>query len=392
MKNIFQTITLVLFGITLVFTDLPLSHGEEVVPFYIGTYTQGHFSGEGIYLAAFDERNGVFTEPRLVFKCDAPAFLVKHPDAKKPYLYAVGETWSAGKAKVHAFVIDPETKNLRLNNEQTVPGNGPTHLCVCAAEEGETLVVACYGSGDTISFPIDDEGKLQKFATRFQHTGSGPNPNRQKEPHPHGAYFLASQNRVFVPDLGIDKVLQFRWNPKNSELTALPDEAVAIPPGSGPRHLDFASEERFYVVNELDSTVSCVQKTSLKWKVVQSVSTLPKEILENPERLKRLNNSTAEISVHPSGRFVYASNRGHDSIAVFSVAPDSGHLSLIQTESTRGKSPRHFALTPSGKHLLAANQDSGTIFAFTIEESTGRLSPIETGIEVGSPVCILFVP
>ncbi len=360
-------------------------------PFLIGTYTQGQFHGKGVYVSELDSADGSLTPAKLLVECDAPAFLVK--GAADNVIYAVGETWVAGKGPVYAFSYDPKMKQMSKLDEAILPGTGPTHLCVHQSEKGNSLVVACYGSGNIVSLSLEKDGRFGKIASVIQHSGSGPNPNRQKEPHPHGAYVVPGSTQVLIPDLGIDRIMMYEIDPATSKLTPSEQPFLATPGGSGPRHLDFdpTDSERFYVVNELDSTVCLVQKNSEgRWEIRQTVSTLPKELLDDKEKLAKLGNTTAEIGVHPSGRFVYASNRGLDGIAVFAVDKSSGQLTLIQSESTRGRSPRHFAISPDGRFLLAENQDSDTIQTFQIDTDSGQLTPIGEPLNVGSPVCILF--
>ncbi|MCL2304577.1 MAG: lactonase family protein [Planctomycetaceae bacterium] len=365
---------------------------ETAIPFLIGTYTQGQFHGKGIYLSEFDPASGSMKPAELIQPCDAPAFLIRHPE-KNNRIYAVGETWTTGEGPIHAFSFDPLTKRMNKVNDLVIPGTGPTHLCVHSDAQGESLVVACYGSGNTVSVVLEKDGRLGKIAKVFQHFGSGPNQNRQKGPHPHGAYVVPGTSQILIPDLGIDKVMMYDIDPATSVLTPSRQAFLAMPPGSGPRHLAFdpTNAARFYVVNELDSTVSAVRKDAAgNWAIVQTVSTLPREILADPEKLADLNNTTAEIAVHPSGRFVYASNRGHNSIAVFAVDKENDQLTLVQTEPTQGRTPRHFAIVPGGHFLLVANQDSDTVTAFQIDPESGKMVPLHQSLNVGSPVCVVF--
>lgn len=396
-------------------TSVPLT-----VPFYVGTYTQGNAQGKGIYLSALNTQDGSFVAAELLIECDAPAFLVRHPS--KPTLYAVAETWNGEQGTVYAFAVDKSTNRLTRLPDQKVPGVGTTHLCVHCDALGDTLVVVNYGGGNVVSLPINENGELGSFASSIQHYGSGPNPSRQKEPHPHGVYIVPFSNQILVPDLGIDKLMMYKVDSNTAKITPDTQIFLEMPPGSGPRHLAFAfgadignppgtpyiAAKSLYVVNELDSTVSFViqknvppqngvpqgenqpSNNTLRWEIAQTVSTLPKSVLDSPEQLQALKNTTAEIAVHPSGRFVYASNRGHDSIAVFSVDKATGNLTLLQTEPTQGKNPRHFAISSCGHFLLAANQDSHTIFSFRIDQESGKLAPTGKSVNVGSPVCVVF--
>jgi len=384
------------FIIGLFLVSSPVIAQEATLPFLIGTYTEGHFRGKGIYLSEFNPADGSMKAAELVHECAAPAFLArpsKGSNLPANMVYAVGETWTAGQGPIYAFTFDPQRKTLTKLNEIIVPGTGPTHLCVHSDEKGNSLVVACYGGGNTVSIVLEKDGRLGEIASVMQHSGSGPNQSRQQNPHPHGAYIIPGTTQILIPDLGIDKVVMYDIDPATSVLTPSKQPYLAMPPGSGPRHLevDPTDTKRFYVVNELDSTVSAVRKNADGlWEITQTLPTLPQEILADADRLAGLSNTTAEIAVHPTGRFVYASNRGHNSIAVFAVNQQSGQLTLIQTESTQGRAPRHFAIVPGGRFLLAENQDTDTIVAFRIDQETGKLTPMGQTLEVGSPVCVLF--
>ena len=361
---------------------------QSALPFLIGTYTQGQSQGKGIYLSEFLPADGTMKFAELVAPCAAPAFVVKHPD--KSIIYSVGETWESGKGPIYSFSLDSKTNRLTPLGELLIPGTGPTHLCVC----GDSLVVACYGSGNIVSISLEKDGRLGKVVSAIQHEGSGPNSNRQKEPHPHGAYVVPGTTQIIIPDLGMDKLMIYEFDSATSKLTSAAQPFLAMPAGSGPRHLDFdpTNSARLFVVNELDSTVCTVEQNAEKrWNVTQTASTLLPEILADSEKLAKLNNSTAEIEVHPSGEFVYASNRGHDSIAVFAVEKASGKLTLIQTEPTQGQTPRHFAITPCGGFMLAANQDSNSVTAFRIDTKSGKLSFLGQKINVGAPVCVVWL-
>lgn len=381
------------------------------VPFYIGTYTEGKNQGKGIYLSSLNTQDGSLAAAELLVECTSPAFLVRHP--AKPKIYVVGEIWGGSKdtGTLYSFTVDKDTNRLTRLPDQKIPGLGPTHLCVHCDALGDTLVVANYGSGNVVSLPINENGDLENFAGSIQHHGSGPNEERQKEPHPHGAYTVPLSNQILITDLGIDKLMMYKVDPGTAKITPDTQLFLDMPPGCGPRHLAFAfgpaletpyvAAKTLYVINELDSTVSVVVQKNVekdatqngappRWEITQTVSTLPKSVLDAPEQLKALNNTTAEVAVHPSGRFVYGSNRGHDSIAVFSVEKATGHLTQVQIESTRVKTPRHFAVSPCGRFLLVANQDSHSIITFRIDSESGKLTPTEKSIEVGSPICILF--
>jgi len=353
---------------------------------FIGTYTQQ--DSQGIYVSRFNAEHGTLEVSRLAFECDNPTFLALHPT--KPYLYAIGKF---PKGMVSAFHYDHQTGRLELLNEQEIPGHGPCHLTVCHSDTGDAVVVANYGSGCLASFPISSDGKIGAVASHITHTGSGPNTARQEAPHVHGVYYnvYSGGSTIAVVDLGIDTVVYYAIDLATAQLSQSADCAdLCLAPGAGPRHLAVSKDQRLtYVVNELDSTVSVFDRQTpgdaIRSVAVQSVSTLT----EGKDAAK-LNNSTAEIALHQSEKFLYASNRGDDSIAVFAV--EDGKLTLIQTMPSGGKTPRFFCLDPTGKFLLACNQDSGNVCVFAVDQTTGKLTPTEQSIKVPLPTCLVFAP
>ena len=355
--------------------------GAEKLRFFIGTYTTGQDGGKGVYTSRLDPTTGALEEPVLAAECANPAFLALHPT--KPYLYAVGE---ARPGMLRAFLCNKRSGRLTLHDEKAIPGQGPCHLALCLSDDGETdaVVVANYGSGSVVSFPILGSGKIGNVASEIAHIGSGPNTARQKEPHAHGTYF--DGETVAVPDLGIDLVVYYTVDLSTAKLSRSPEITnLRLAPGAGPRHLAATKDRRYvYVVNELDSTVSVFDRRLPKHpELIQTVSTLPQGV-----DAAELKNTTAEIELHPSGKFLYASNRGHDSIAVFAV--EHAKLTLIQNAPSGGKTPRFFCLDPTGRFLLSCNQNTGNICVLTVDLTTGRLTPMEYNIEVPKPVCIVF--
>ena len=349
---------------------------------YIGTYT-GQKS-EGIYSCQMDATTGALSKPGLAAKMKNPSFLAIHPN--RHWLYAVGENSDASGKKggmVLAYHIDDETGNLSPINEQSSGGAGPCHISV--DRSGKCVLVANYGTGSIAAFPVGDDGRLRSAATVLEHTGSSVNRQRQTGPHPHQIISESASRFAFVPDLGTDQVMIYRLDAAKSLLTTNTPPFAALRPGAGPRHMAFHPNGRYaYLINELDSTITVFQFDPAHGALsaVQTNSTLPEGY--------STRNSTAEIAVHPSGRYVYGSNRGHDSIAVFAVDEPTGRLRSVQHEPTQGRTPRFFCLDPSGQFLLAANQDSDSIVVFRVDEKTGNLRPTEHRIEVGAPVCIVF--
>ena len=350
---------------------------------YIGTYTGPN--SKGIYAFRFDSATGRVSPLGVAAETPNPSFLASDPGNR--YLYAVNEVGNyegQHSGSVSAFSIDPKSGKLEFLNRVSSHGSGPCHLAV--DKTGKLLVVANYNSGSHAAFPIGIDGKLGEATSTFQHSGSSVNPQRQKGPHAHCAAFSPDNRFVAIADLGLDKILIDRVGP-NDHLTANDPPSASIKPGSGPRHIAFHQSGRFaYVISEMASTI-----TGFDWdpragtlKELQTVSTLPKDF--------KGQSTCAEIEIHPNGRFVYGSNRGADSIAVFSIDPKSGMLTPVEHVSTQGRTPRGFNIDPTGKYLVAANQDSGDIVVFRIDVKTGRLTPTGQKIEAPSPVSVLFVP
>jgi 6-phosphogluconolactonase len=352
------------------------------VPMYIGTYTRG--DSDGIYLAEFDLKNGAMEMKGLAVEADNPAFLAFHPE--KPLVYSVGEMGQyLGKpaGSVNAYRIDPETRLLREINRESSIGAGPTHLSI--APDGAHVLVANYGGGSVTVLPIRDDGGLDSPSDFHQHEGSGPNEKRQRAPHAHAIDPGPFGKLVLVPDLGIDRVMLYRFLHDRGTLAPADPPSVPLAPGAGPRHQALSPDGKYlYVINELDSTISVFRYFSdgSAPKLFQTISTLPRDF-EEP-------NTTAEVQVHPSGKFVYGSNRGHHSIAVFRVDPESGVLRFVEHESTRGQWPRFFCLDPHGGFLLAANQHTDDIHSFRIHPETGRLEPTGHALKVPAPSCIIM--
>ena len=350
---------------------------------YIGTYTGP--KSKGIYLARFNPETGKLTSPELAAETKNPTFLALHPNRR--FLYAVSEMENFDGKKsgaVSAFSIDAKTGNLTLLNQQPSGGPGPCHLAV--DHSGKCLLVANYAGGSIAALPIDTAGKLGKPSSFIQHEGSSANSQRQAGPHAHFITTDPANQFALTCDLGLDKILVYRFDPTKATLVAHDPPSVSIKPGSGPRHLAFHPNGRFvYVINEMGSTVTALSFDSKRGALheIQTVSTLPEKFAGQ--------STCAEVQVHPSGKFVYGSNRGHDSIVAFAVDPQTGKLSYLEHQSTQGKTPRHFAIDPAGKWLLAENQGSDNIVMFRIDQDSGKLTATGQMIEIGSPVCLEFV-
>jgi 6-phosphogluconolactonase len=352
---------------------------------YIGTYTSP--TCRGIYQTTLDVETGELLPPQLAAEIVSPSFLAIHPSQK--FVYAANEIDEFDGQKsgaVTALSIDEATGALRVLNQQPSEGKHPCHLVVDSA--GKNVLVANYSSGTVAVLPVDAaSGRLGKATSTIQHTGSSVNKSRQEGPHAHSINLDAANRFAFAADLGLDKVLIYRFDGAAGTLQPNDPAAATLPPGSGPRHLAFHPSGRYaYVNNELTSTVTAFEYDSAKGSLteLQTLSTLPSGFSGE--------NSTAETVVHPSGSTVYVSNRGHDSIAVFQVDPSNGRLTAKGITATGGKTPRNFNVDPTGTYLLAANQSTNDIHVFRIAPNTGDLAPTGVKIEVGSPVCIRFLP
>jgi len=370
-----------LFLLSLAFL-LAVGLAAEPITVYVGTYTDT--TSKGIYRFTLDPRTGATTAPVLAAETKNPSFLALHPNGR--FLYVVGEIESfEGKKSgaVSAFAIDPKTGDLKLLNQQPSEGTGPCHLVV--DKPGKNVLVANYGGGNVAVLPIGADGRLAPAASVAMHEGTGPNKSRQEKPHAHGIYLSADQRFAFSPDLGADRVFVYRYDAAKGTLDL--HGAAALPPGSGPRHLAFDPKGRHaYVINELLSTITAFAYDAAKGTLVagETVSTLPAGVAGG--------SSTAEVAVSPDGRFVYGSNRGHDSLAVFARDEATGRLTPVGHVPVGGKTPRHFAFDPTGQYVLAAHQGSDTIAVFRVDARSGLLTLVGAVLQgVGKPVCLLPV-
>jgi 6-phosphogluconolactonase len=342
---------------------------------YVGTYTSG--ASKGIYRLRFDDATGKLTTLDLAAETPNPSFLAVSPNGR--FLYAANEE-NAGS--VSAF----SNGNQKLTPLNTVSsrGAGPCHVAL--DKTGKWLFVANYNSGSVAAFPVHEDGTLGEASAFVQHSGSSVNPQRQAGPHAHSVNISPDNRFVLVADLGLDQILTYRIDAAKGLPPPQPLLAK-LSPGSGPRHMAFGPDGRFvYVINEMLATVTVFQYDAAagSLKEVQTISALPAGF--------KGANSSAEIAVHPSGKFLYASNRGHDSIAIFRIDVAAGTLTAAGHAPAGGKTPRNFAIDPSGKFLLAANQDSGNVVVFRIDPSTGALTPAGVEVSVPSPVSIVFTP
>ncbi|MEX0938778.1 MAG: lactonase family protein [Pirellulales bacterium] len=351
---------------------------------YIGTYTGS--GSQGIYAAKFDTAEGTLSEPSLAAESSNPSFVALHPGGR--YLYAVNEDaqyQGQDSGAVSAYSVDRQSGRLTPLGSQPSGGAAPCHLAV--DRTGKYVLAANYSGGSTIVLPITEGGGLGPASDFVQHTGSSVDPRRQRAPHAHGVYLDPTNRFALVADLGLDKVLIFRFNPQQGTLSPNEPAAANVAPGSGPRHLAIHPSGRYvYAINEITSTLTAFQfdPQSGAMQQLHTLSTLP----EGHEG----GNSTAEIQIHPSGKFLYGSNRGHNSIAIFRVDEDSGRVTSLGHQPSGGETPRNFNIDPTGQYLLAANQGSDDVVVFRIDAESGKLTATGESITVSRPVCVEFLP
>jgi 6-phosphogluconolactonase len=377
-----------LFFVIATFFSMPTSAAPSPNEYfmYVGTYTEEGSTSKGIYVYRFDAKTHKISPIGLAAQTINPSFLAIDPSHR--FLYAVNEIGNyQGKKSgaVSAFAIDPSTGKLKLLNQVATGGADPCYISVDAT--GKFVLVANYTGGSIAVFPVLDDGRLGEASSFIQHTGHGPNPQRQEAPHAHSIDLSPDNRFAIVDDLGLDETFVYKFDPAKGSLALDSNAGVKSDAGAGPRHFTFAPDGRFgYVLNEMGSTISILsyQTSENTLKRVQTISTLPSDF--------KGHNDAAEIQVHPSGKFLYASNRGHDSIAVFTVDRDKGTLSLLEYVKTKGSSPRNFTIDPTGSLLIVGNEKSDNIVTFRINSATGHLTPTGTTLDIAQPVCIRFMP
>ncbi len=350
---------------------------------YVGTYTEKE--SKGIYAYRYDPASSELTPMGLSAETTSPSFIAIDPTRR--FLYAVNEISNYKGTKsggVSAFSIDHKTGKLTFLNEVASGGADPCYIEF--DKTGKYVLVANYTGGSVAVFPVQADGHVGEASAFIQHKGTGPNPERQEGPHAHWIETTPDNRFAISVDLGLDELSIYRFDAKNGTLTPNDPPFAKLDPGAGPRHMAFQPDGKFaYVVNEIGSTVTSysydAQKGSLQ--KLKSVSTIPKDFTSK--------NETAEIEVHPNGKFLFASNRGHDSIAVFSIDAKTGSLTLTEDVSTQGKAPRHFIIDPTGKFLFVANEESNNMVAFRIDSNSGKLTPSGQTYKIPSPVCLKFM-
>jgi 6-phosphogluconolactonase len=350
---------------------------------FVGTYTRG--DAKGIYAYRYDAASGSMTSLGLVAESPNPSFLALHPNGE--YLYAVneGDPESPTNGSISAFSVNKDTGQLTLLNKVDSKGEAPCHLVV--DQTGKFLFVANYTAGNVGSWRIQPDGSIGEMASLIQHQGSSVH-ERQASPHAHEVVISQDNARLFVPDLGMDKVMIYQINAETGELTANNPPAAILTPGTGPRHMEFHPGGRHaYIIGEINSTITTFDfdPATAAFTSKQIVSTLPEGFTGN--------TSTAEIEVSADGKFVYGSNRGNDTIAVFSVDPEAKTLTPVEYAPIQGQTPRNFVIDPSGAYVFSENQNTNNIVQFSRDAAAGKLT--QTGqvlTEVPTPVCMVFLP
>lgn len=376
-----------LFSLVTVTAATEAPKGKYLV--FVGTYTEKQQS-KGIYAFRFDPASTELAPLGLAAETTNPSFLATDPT--RHFLYAVNEIQKykdASSGGVSAFAVDSEkgsgpTGKLQLLNEVASRGADPCYISF--DKTGKYALVANYTGGSIAVFPVQPDGHVGEASAFMQHAGSSVNRERQEGPHAHWIETTPDNRFAIAVDLGLDELLVYRFDEKKGTLTPNNPPYAKLDPGAGPRHLAFSPHGKFaYVVNELQSTITTFAYDATKGELhkLKTVSTLPKDFSGN--------NDTAEIKVHPNGKFLFASNRGHDTIALFSINSKTGALTLVDHSPTQGKTPRNFEIDPSGKFLFVANQETNNIVVFQITPSTGRLTATKQRVEVAAPVCLKFM-
>ena len=362
-----------------------LSGAEHDYFAYTGTYTKRN--SKGIYVFRFNAATGKPAPIGLAGEANNPSFLAIHPNHR--FLYAVievGEIGGQQSGAVAAYSIDRTSGKLTFLNQVSSHGAGPCHVIV--DKTGKNVFVANYDGGSIAVLPIGADGKLGEASAAIQHHGSSVNKERQQEPHAHCIQPSPDNRFALVADLGLDEVLVYHFDPSKGTLTPNDPPFGKTPAGAGPRHFAFSPNGRFvYVINEIQCTASTFEYDAKRGalRLKDTISTLP-----NGYKITN-HDSTAELRVHPSGKFVYGSNRGHDSIAVFAVDAAEGTLTPVEHVSTQGKTPRGFNIDPTGSYLIAGNQDSDNLVVFQIDHNTGKLTQVQK-VEAFEPVDVEFLP
>ena len=353
---------------------LHAARGEDLFV-YIGTHTAG--PGKGFSLAHFDTTTGALTKPEFLLEAPAPAYFIIAPDKK--HLYTCNST-----GFVSAYAIDPASAHLTLLNQEPSGGGDPSYISLDRG--GRYVFVANYDGGNVAAWRLRPDGGIGERTAFVQHTGSGVNPQRQAHAYAHSIRVDPTNHFVLVADLGLDKLFVYRFDATKGTLTPNDPPFVTAKPGSGPRHVVFHPNGRWaYLLTEMGSTVTQYEWDAKNGRLqeMQTLSTLPADF--------HGDSACAEITVHPNGKFLYASNRGHDSIAVFSIDSRSGRLTVIQHVPSGGKTPRNFDLDRAGRWMVVTNHGNNVAQVMRIDPATGKLTPVGNPVEMPSPFCPRFL-
>jgi 6-phosphogluconolactonase len=362
-------------AVGLVVSLAPAAPRQELV--FVGS---GRANIESFHL---DLDSGVLTHISQAASIAHPSFFAVAPNHR--FLYSITEGHDVTDSSVTAFAVDTQAGKLNLLNSQPASGAGPCYVDVDAS--GKNVLIANYGSGSVAVFPLTGIGRLNPVSAFVQDHGASVNPDRQTGPHAHCIVTDPANRFALACDLGLDKVLVFRFDPADGTLRANKPPFVATKPGAGPRHLAFHPNGRWvYVSDEMGSALTAYDYDAKAGTLreIQSESTLPKNFTGE--------NTDAEVAVHPLGKFVYCSNRGDDSIAIFGCDADTGRVTFLDRVPTGGKTPRQFVIDPTGAWLLAGNQDSNTVVVFRIDTATGHLQPAGAPVQSDNPMCIQCLP
>lgn len=351
-----------------------LAQSTTPLRFYVGTLDEG--PGSHITLCQLDPATGKIAQLGTFQAGKGPGYVTIAPDQR--YLYACNHD-----SELRAFRLDEKTGHLTALNQQPAQGLNPCHVSVHPS--GKLLLAANYTSGDAIALPIAADGSLKPVSALVKFKGSGPNQDRQDAPHAHYAISSPNGKFVYVADLGTDRVMNYRVDAEAGTLTPNPAQAYfSTKPGAGPRHLVFGADGKYlFVLSELDASLrSCAVGEDGKLTEVQTVPTIPADFKEA--------NKGAAIRLHPNGRFVYVSNRGHDSITGFAIGPE-GTLRQIDQQTQGIRYPRDFNLDPTGRYLLVGSRDTNQILVYAVDPQTGKMTYQSVGLDISKPVCIQFL-
>jgi len=345
---------------------------------YFGTNRAG--PGIGFSLAHFDTDTGVLSQPKFLTEAVKPAFFAIHPDGR--HLYSVN---SGSPGGVSAYAIDPASGNLTLLNR--VPSGGDDANYICLDQTRHFVLVANYEDGSVSAFALEPDGRIGARTAYIRHTGSSVNPTRQKHPYVHSIIISPDNRFALAADLGVDRLFVYRFDAATGSLAPNDPPFATVAPGSGPRHVKFHPNGRWvYLINEMGCTLAV-----FSWDPARGALAAIETVPTLPAGFTGVNNC-AEVIIHPNGRFLYASNRGHNSLAVFAIDQATGRLTLVEHTPSRGIKPRNFSFDPTGRWIVCSNHDSNNAVVFRVDGATGRLTPVGEPVSLFSPFCQRFLP